>query len=174
MQTPSCQYRYYNFGGLHKRSVKNMCILNKLYCYISSRGRLCDPVFRLILSDTAVKSVCRQAHSSHKVAPCDTLGLPFPLKQTELRPVDLDRLSAHVLALSLSDLDALTHIVQHSPKLWTVFSKLRSILCAHRNLLGEDAVYLITAHDRRSDLVQTVVLLSPDAPWKHGYILFCS
>ena len=32
----------------------------------------------------------------------------------------------------------------------------------------------IVAHDRRSELVQTVVLLSPDAPWKHGYNLFCS
>ena len=39
-----------------------MCILNKLYCYISSRGRLCDPVFCFILPDTAVKGVCRQAH----------------------------------------------------------------------------------------------------------------
>jgi len=34
--------------------VKNMCILNKLYCYISSRGQLCNPMFRFILSDTAV------------------------------------------------------------------------------------------------------------------------
>ena len=39
-----------------------MCILNKLYCYISSRSRLCDPVFRFILPDTAVKGVVRNLH----------------------------------------------------------------------------------------------------------------
>ena len=43
-------------------TLENMCILNKLYCYISSRGQLCDPVFRFILPDTAVKSVSRQAY----------------------------------------------------------------------------------------------------------------
>ena len=81
-----------------------MCILNKLYCYISSRGRLCDPVFRFILPDTAVKSVSRQAHSPHKVTPCDTLGLPFPIKLTEPRPVDLNGLPAVYLpdALAIS------------------------------------------------------------------------
>ena len=56
-----------------------MCILNKLYCYISSRGRLCDPVFRFILPDTAIESVSRQAHSSHKVPVCNALWLPFPI-----------------------------------------------------------------------------------------------
>lgn len=40
-----------------------MCILNKLYCYISNRGRLSDSMFRFILPDTAVKGVCRQAHT---------------------------------------------------------------------------------------------------------------
>jgi len=44
-------------------SVKNMCILNKLYCYISSRGRLCDPVFRFILPDTAVEGVSQKFDS---------------------------------------------------------------------------------------------------------------
>ena len=63
---------------------------------------------RLILTDTAVKSVCRQAHSSHKVPACDVLGFPFPIETAELRPVDRNRISAHVLALCLSDLDALT------------------------------------------------------------------
>ena len=33
-----------------------MCTLNKLYCYISSRGRLCDPVFRFITSFIIVSS----------------------------------------------------------------------------------------------------------------------
>lgn len=49
-----------------------------------------------------------QANSPHKVTPCDTFGLPFPIELTEPCPVDLNRLSARVLALRLSDLDALT------------------------------------------------------------------
>ena len=65
-------------------------------------------MFRFILPDTAVKSVSRQAHSPHKVTPCDTLGLPFPIKLTEPRPVDFNGLSACVLALCFGDLDALT------------------------------------------------------------------
>ena len=36
------------------------------------------------------------------------LGSPFPIELTEPRPVGGDRLSPGVLALSLSDLDALT------------------------------------------------------------------
>lgn len=42
--------------------------------------------------------------------------------------------------ISDKDMDILTHIVQHSVELWAVF--IRS-----RNLLGEDAVNLIIAHD---------------------------
>ena len=38
-----------------------MCILNKLYCYIPHRGRLCNAVSGFILPDTTVKSVSRQA-----------------------------------------------------------------------------------------------------------------
>nr|DAQ20777.1 MAG TPA: hypothetical protein [Caudoviricetes sp.] len=49
-------------------------------------------MFRFILPDTAIESVSRQTHSPHKVTPCDTLGLPFPIKLTEPRPVDFDRL----------------------------------------------------------------------------------
>lgn len=64
-------------------------------------------MFRFILPDTAIESVSRQAHSPHKVTPCDTLGLPFPIKLTEPRPVDFDSLPPHVLSLRLSNLDAL-------------------------------------------------------------------
>ena len=39
-----------------------MRLMNKSHCYISSRGRLCDTVFRFIFPDSAVKGVCRQAH----------------------------------------------------------------------------------------------------------------
>ena len=55
---------------------------------------------------------------------------------------------------------ALTHIVKHSPELWTVFIKLQSILRAHRNLLGEDAACLIVSHD---------LLLSRCLPMLCGY-----
>ena len=85
-----------------------MCILNKLYCYISSRGRLCDPVFRFILPDTAVKGICRHIHSPHKVPACDALGLPFPIELPEPRLVGGDRFPSRVLALRFGDLDALT------------------------------------------------------------------
>ena len=61
-----------------------------------------------ILPYTAVKGICRHIHSPHKVPACDALGLPFPIELPEPRPVGGDRLSARVLALSLSDLDALT------------------------------------------------------------------
>ena len=54
-----------------------------------------------------IKCVCRQAHSPHKVTPCDALGLPFPIKLTEPRPVDRGGLSACVLALCFGNLDAL-------------------------------------------------------------------
>ena len=74
----------------------------------SSRGQLCDPVFHFILPDTAVKGVCRQAHSPHKIPACDVLRLPFPIELPEPRPVGGDRFPSRVLALSLSDLDALT------------------------------------------------------------------
>ena len=89
-------------------AVKNMCILNKLYCYISSRGRLCDTMFRFILPDTAVKSISRQAHSPHKVSARDVLHSPFPIELPKPRPVGGDRFPSRVLALSLSDFDALT------------------------------------------------------------------
>ena len=65
-------------------------------------------MFRFILSDTAVKSVSRQAHSPHKVPACDALGLPFPIELPEPRPIDLHGLSSCVLALCFGDLDALT------------------------------------------------------------------
>ena len=63
---------------------------------------------RLILTDTAIECVCRQAHSPHKIPACDVLRSPFPIELPEPRPVGGDRLSPGVLALSLSDLDALT------------------------------------------------------------------
>ena len=69
---------------------------------------LCDPLFRFILPDTAVKSVCRQSHSPHKVPARDAPCSPFPIELTKPRPVDLNRLSAYVLALCFGDLDALT------------------------------------------------------------------
>lgn len=65
-------------------------------------------MFRFILPDTAIESVSRQAHSPNKVTLCDTLELPFPIKLTEPRPVDLNGLPSCVFALCLSDLDALT------------------------------------------------------------------
>ena len=61
-----------------------------------------------ILPYTAVKGICRYIHSPHKVPACDALGLPFPIELPEPRPVGGDRFSPGVLALSLSDLDALT------------------------------------------------------------------
>ena len=60
---------------------------------------------RLILTDTAVKCVRRQAHSPHKVSACDVLRFPFHIELSEFRPVDRDRFSACVLALCLSNLD---------------------------------------------------------------------
>ena len=75
---------------------------------LSSRDRLGDPVFRFILTHTAIEGISRQAHSPHKVTPCDTLGLPFPIELTKPRPVDLNRLSACVLALCFGDFNALT------------------------------------------------------------------
>lgn len=66
---------------------------------LSSRGRLCNPMFRLILPDTAIESISRQAHSPHKVPACDALGLPFPIELPEPRPVDLNGLPSRVLAL---------------------------------------------------------------------------
>ena len=60
-----------------------------------------------ILSDTAIECISRQAHSPHKIPARDVLGLPFPIELPELRPVDWGGLSALVLALCLSDLDAL-------------------------------------------------------------------
>ena len=75
---------------------------------LSSRGRLGNAVSGFILPDTAIKSVCRQAHSPHKVPACDALGLPFPIELTKPRPVDFDRLPSRVLSLRLSDFDALT------------------------------------------------------------------
>ncbi len=67
-----------------------------------------DMVGNLIFPDTAVKGVCRQAHSPHKVPACDLLGSPFPIELPEPRPVGRERFPSRVLALSLSDLDALT------------------------------------------------------------------
>ena len=69
---------------------------------------LCYPMFRFILPHSAVKGVSRQAHSPHKVTPCDALGLPFPIELPEPRPVDFDRLPPCILALCLSNLNALT------------------------------------------------------------------
>ena len=61
-----------------------------------------------ILPHTAVKGISRQAHSPHKVSACDVLRLPFPIKLTEPRPVNLNGFSACILALRFSNLDALT------------------------------------------------------------------
>ena len=74
----------------------------------SSRSRLGNGVRGFILSDMAIECISRQAHSPHKVPARDILRLPFPIELPELRPVDFNRLSALVLALCLSDLDALT------------------------------------------------------------------
>ena len=74
----------------------------------SSRGRLGNTVTDFILPDTAVKGICRHIHSPHKVPACDALGSPFLIELPEPRPVGGDRLSPGVLALSLSDIDALT------------------------------------------------------------------
>ena len=60
---------------------------------------------RLLLWATVLT---KQAHFPHKVTPCDTLGLPFPIELPEPRPVYFNRLSPGVLALSLSSLDVLT------------------------------------------------------------------
>ena len=75
---------------------------------MSSRGLLGDTVADFILTHTAVKRISRQAHSPHKVPACDVLRLPFPIKLPEPRPVGGDRFPSRVLALCLSDLDALT------------------------------------------------------------------
>ena len=63
---------------------------------------------RLILTDTAVKCVRRQAHSPHKIPACNVLCFPFPIELTELCPVNRDRLPACILALCLSDFNALS------------------------------------------------------------------
>ena len=168
-------------------------------------------MINLILTHTAVKGICRHIHSPHKISACDVLRSPFPIELPEPRPVGGDRLSPGVLALCLSDLDALTlslfelftlqlregsehgqhefpcrrvgvdfllvadegntlfsegvddvqqvlrgasetadalhierialtHIVQHCPE-------LRAVCVRPRQLLGEDTVNLIVAHD---------------------------
>ena len=74
----------------------------------SSRGRLGDAVADFILTHTAVKSVCRHIHSTHKVTPRDILRSPFLIELPEPRPVGGDRFPSRVLALCLCDLDALT------------------------------------------------------------------
>ena len=63
-------------------------------------GKECDIKYILDLRDFP--------DSPHKVPARDVLGSPFPIELTEPRPVGGDRLSPGVLALSLSDLDALT------------------------------------------------------------------
>ena len=63
---------------------------------------------RLILTDTAIECVSCQAHSTHKVPACDVFRFPFPIEPAEFLPINRDRLSACILALCLSDLDALT------------------------------------------------------------------
>ena len=57
---------------------------------------------------TSVKCVDRQPHSPHKIPARDALGLPFPIQVAEFIPIYRDRLSACVLTLCFSDLDALT------------------------------------------------------------------
>ena len=74
----------------------------------SSRGMLGDAMTDFILTHTAVKGICRHIHSTHKVPACNVLCSPFPIELPEPRPVGGDRFPSHVLALSLSDLDALT------------------------------------------------------------------
>ena len=74
----------------------------------SSRGLLGDTVTEFILPYTAVKGICRHIHSTHKIPACDVLRLPFPIELPEPRPVGGDRFPSRVLALCLSDLDALT------------------------------------------------------------------
>ena len=73
----------------------------------SSRGRLGDAVTEFVLTHTAVKGICRHIHSPHKISPCDVLGSPFPIELPEPRPVGGDRFPSRVLALCLSNLDAL-------------------------------------------------------------------
>ena len=60
---------------------------------------------RLLLWATVLT---KQAHFPHKVTPCDTLGLPFPIELPKPRPVYFNGLSARVLALYLSNFDAFT------------------------------------------------------------------
>ena len=57
---------------------------------------------------TCPQSIGTPANRSAQVPACDALGLPFPIKLTEPRPVDLNGLPSCVFALCLSDLDALT------------------------------------------------------------------
>ena len=52
--------------------------------------RFGDVMDRLILTDTAVECVCRQAHSTHKVSARNILRFTFPIELSELRPVDRD------------------------------------------------------------------------------------
>ena len=74
----------------------------------SSRGLLGDTVTEFILTHTAVECVCRHIHSPHKITTCDILRLPFPIELPEPCPVGGERFPSRVLALCLSDLDALT------------------------------------------------------------------
>ena len=75
---------------------------------LSIRSWFSNSVADFILTHTAVKGICRHIHSPHKVPARNVLLLPFPIELPEPRPVGGDRLSPGVLALSLSDLDALT------------------------------------------------------------------
>ena len=74
----------------------------------SSRCRLGDAVTEFIFTHTAIKGISRHIHSPHKISARDVLCSPFPIELPEPHPVGGDRLSPGVLALCLSDLDALT------------------------------------------------------------------
>lgn len=65
-------------------------------------------MINLILTDTAIECISRQAHFPHKIPARDALGFPFPIEPVEFIPINRDRLSARVFALCLCDLDALT------------------------------------------------------------------
>ena len=65
-------------------------------------------MINLILTDTAIECISRQAHFPHKIPARDALGFPFPIEPVEFIPINRDRLSARVFALCLSDLTALT------------------------------------------------------------------
>lgn len=76
---------------------------------LSSGVLLGDTVVDFIFTHTAIESVSRHIHSTHKITPRDVLCPPLPIELPEPRPVGRNRFPSRVLALCLGNFDALLY-----------------------------------------------------------------